>query len=250
MEIFRWKAPSSFVGLRRHLPSYHNAFLAPPGGRNRETGEKSRENEKWLKPARISAREIFSISPPSLSLLPRPLPSPSFPRSALARYFCGLRDIFEDEHARGSANGNTLPRILAVSPFISSSTSGCRLRAVVFTTVNVGRLTASAKSLPPGGRMDTAERIREGLLLLLPLFLPRPRSLASATRDIMCVKYRSFPTGVTLALLENTFHPYEEGAAIHACPRPGEVFSLPFSVFFFFFFVRRGWFTFLSRLVN
>lgn len=68
-------------------------------------------------------------------------PSPSRSLTAIlqgSRYFRG--------RTRADRRGNTLPRILAVSPFISSSSGGCRLRVVVFT-VNVRRLTASASSL-------------------------------------------------------------------------------------------------------
>lgn len=53
--------------------------------------------------------------------------------------------------------------------------------------------------------------------LVLFIFAPS----RSFVRDIMCVKYRPFlPTPPSSwALLENTFLPYEEGTAIHACPR-------------------------------
>lgn len=55
--------------------------------------------------------------------------------------------VFSRTNTRADRLGNTLPRILAVSPFISSSShGGCRLHVVVVFAVNVRRLTASASS--------------------------------------------------------------------------------------------------------
>jgi len=74
-------------------------------------------------------------------------------------------------------------------------------------------LRGYGEALPPGVTPSLFISFR----LVLFIFTPS----RSFVRDIMCVKYRLFlPTPPSSwALLENTSLPYEEGKAIHACPR-------------------------------
>lgn len=80
-----WKGTSPHPEC--HLPRENRHLLVThTSPRKKKKEGKEFRNEKWLKPARISARNFFLRYPPS----------PTDP-------FCRVRDIFEDEHARGSA---------------------------------------------------------------------------------------------------------------------------------------------------